>query len=83
MRQKTKTTGGYDAGRKRAAAEMLDVNDVADMLCCSAKHVHRLRDAGKMPMPLKLGALVRWRKADILDWIRAGCPTVRQRGGRR
>ena len=34
----------------------------------------RLRDAGHMPRPVRLGALVRWRR-DILDqWIASGCP---------
>ena len=67
-----------DVGR-----ELIDVSDVARMCCCSEKHIHRLRDAGRMPQPLKLGALVRWRRADVLEWIGNGCPNVRQRVGRR
>ena len=48
---------------------MLDVQDVADLLKCSCRHVYRMSDAGKMPAPLKLGALVRLgpRLADALD----------------
>ena len=41
-------------------AAMLDVNQVAALLCCSARHVYRLADAGLMPRPIKLGSLVRW-----------------------
>lgn len=78
-----KTTTGKNTGQDRAPCELLDVNQVAAMLCCSAKHVHRLRDAGKIPQPLKVGALVRWRRSDILDWIDRGCPAIRAKGGRR
>ncbi|MEX0885878.1 MAG: helix-turn-helix domain-containing protein [Phycisphaeraceae bacterium] len=62
-------------------AELLDVQAVAQLLGgCSPRHVYRLADAGKMPRPLKLGALVRWRRETLLNWIADGCPSVR-RGG--
>jgi excisionase family DNA binding protein len=62
--------------------EMLDVQGVAQLLNCSTRHVYRLSDAGRMPAPVKLGALCRWSKSAIEDWIAAGCPSCRQ-GGRR
>lgn len=59
-------------------AELLDVRAVAAMLGgCSARHVYRMADAGKMPRPLKLGALVRWRRAELIDWLAGGCEPVR------
>ena len=65
-------------GRAQAvSAELLDVQDVAALLHCSARHVYRLSDAGRMPRPVRLGALVRWRRQVVLDWIAAGCPAVR------
>ncbi len=39
------------------ASQLLDVAAVAEMLGCSARHVYRLSDAGKMPAPVKLGSL--------------------------
>jgi excisionase family DNA binding protein len=63
------------------AAALLDVRAVAALLDCSPRHVYRLADAGRMPPPVRLGALVRWRRQTIEDWISAGCPTVRQHGG--
>jgi excisionase family DNA binding protein len=62
-----------------ASAKLLDVQAVAEMLGCSTRHVHRLSDAGKMPSPLKLGALVRWSKNSIEQWIAEGCPACRRR----
>ena len=69
-------------GRGRATREpaaLLDVNAVAALLSCSVRHVYRLSDAGKMPRPVKVGALVRWRRAEIMQWISEGCPDWRRR----
>ena len=62
--------------------ELLDVRAVARLLNCSPRHVYRLADAGKMPAPLRLNALVRWNRAAILAWISEGCPAVRPVGPR-
>jgi excisionase family DNA binding protein len=63
-----------------SAAQLLDVRAVAALLNCSPRHVYRLADAGKMPPPLKLGALVRWNRRVVEDWIAAGCKPVRTAG---
>jgi excisionase family DNA binding protein len=62
------------------AVKLLDVGAVADMLGCSPRHVYRLSDAGKMPSPVKLGALIRWNRAAVEEWIDAGCPSCRKVG---
>jgi len=38
---------------------------------------HRLRSAGKLPPSVRLGRSVRWRRAEIEEWIAAGCPDGR------
>ncbi len=64
------------------APTMLTVHEVARMLNCSARTVYRLVDAGKMPRPVKLGALVRWPKTAIEQWIAEGCPSQPKGGVR-
>jgi excisionase family DNA binding protein len=64
-----------------AAPQLLDVQAVAVLLGCSPRHVYRLSDAGRMPAPVRLGALVRWSAASIREWIDTGCPTVRSLKG--
>jgi len=59
-------------------AALLDVRAVAALLDCSPRHVYRLADAGRMPAALHVGALVRWRRADIDAWLAAGCPANRR-----
>jgi excisionase family DNA binding protein len=56
---------------------LIDVCVVSMICSCSTRHIYRLADSGRMPRPVKLGSLVRWNRAEIEDWISAGCPTVR------
>ena len=65
------------------AAALLDVQAVAELLTCSPQHVRRLADAGKMPRPLRIGTLCRWRRADLDLWLSQGCPSCRQDRGAR
>ena len=58
----------------KESPSLVGVHGVAELLDCSTRHVRRLADAGKMPRPMKLGALVRWNRQVIEDWINEGCP---------
>ena len=62
------------------AAQLLDVRAVAALLDCSPRHVYRLADAGRMPAPVRIGALVRWRRTDLDAWLAAGCPATGRDG---
>lgn len=62
--------------REFERAALLSVKEVAALLACSPRHVRRLADAGKMPQPVRLGALIRWDQSAIKCWIAEGCPTV-------
>ena len=62
--------------RPVVSAELLDVTAVSSLLGgCSTRHIYRLSDAGRMPRPVKLGTLVRWRRAELEAWIDARCPS--------
>ena len=60
-----------------SAAVLLDVQAVATLLDCSPRHVYRLADGGRMPSPVRLGALVRRRRQDLDAWFADGCKPVR------
>lgn len=63
-------------------AALLDVRGVAALLGgCSTRHVYRLAETGRMPAPVKLGALVRWRRTELQAWLDGGCKPVRRIGG--
>ena len=78
-------TDGRSSGRpSRLSEQAIDVNDVAKILSCSARHVHRLVASDRMPRPFHVGALARWRRHSIETWIADGCPNsaaVNERGG--
>lgn len=60
---------------------MLDVEQLADMLGVSTRHVRRLVDAGKAPQPVRLGRACRWPRHNVEAWIADGCPNCRRRKG--
>lgn len=69
---------------------LYDIVQVSKLGLGSTRHIRRLADSGRMPAPIKLGAILRWRvetgdpMTGIRDWIMAGCPDCRQqrRAGR-
>jgi excisionase family DNA binding protein len=65
------------AAPEPSAAQLLDVQAVARLLGCSTRNVYRLAGAGRMPAPVKLGALVRWRRQALEEWVAGGCRPVR------
>lgn len=62
--------------------ELIDIRTVAsDVLGgCSIRHVRRLFDAHKMPSPVRLGALLRFRRSELDRWIADGCKPIRVPG---
>ena len=63
---------------------LLKIGDVARLLGCSTRTVHRLRDCGDLPPELRIGGMLRWRAADVEQWLTAGCPKRRaSKGGAR
>ena len=74
-------TDGRNVGGESAPSQlagMLNVWDVAKLLRCSSRTVYRLADSGRMQPPVKLGALVRWPREQIENWIAEGCPAYRR-----
>lgn len=60
-------------------AALISIHDVAILLGCSTRHVYRLVDTRRIPQPIKLGALLRWIKPDVEQWVASGCPDCRKR----
>ena len=82
---KNATAGANTGGGTQTTREpslLVDVQDVSAMLQCSVRHVYRLCDSGRMPRPFKIGALCRWDRAAIQQWVNDGCPSNRTGGAR-
>lgn len=65
--------------------ELLDTHDAAKLLAIGTRTLWRWSRSGICPPPIKIGrglrAAVRYRRADLLEWIADGCPRV-ERGQR-
>jgi excisionase family DNA binding protein len=76
----TNATDGRPVGpgtQPVVSAELLRVEDVCALLRTTKRSVYRLADSGKMPFGLKLSGMRRWRRAELVAWLDAGCPPVR------
>jgi predicted DNA-binding transcriptional regulator AlpA len=55
-------------------ALLTDIKGLAKMLGRSERAMWRDHSAGRIPMPIKLGGMTKWRVAEIHEWVAAGCP---------
>jgi excisionase family DNA binding protein len=51
---------------------MLSAKALADLLDVDAKTVRRWREEGRLPEPIQIGGVIRWRAEDIDDWLGGG-----------
>jgi excisionase family DNA binding protein len=72
------TAGG---NRPATPPELIGVEQFAELLGVSARHVRRLVDAGKCPPPVRLGKCLRFSRRAADQWITDGCPNCRRRPG--
>jgi excisionase family DNA binding protein len=56
---------------------LMTINQLAKLLQCSTRTVARMRRAGHVPRPVKIGGALRWRADDVREWIEEGCNPIR------
>lgn len=59
-------------------SQLLNAREVIAMLHVSQRHLWRMRAAGKLPKPVKIGGCVRWSVSDVEAWIEMGCPSQQE-----
>ena len=64
---------------EEGASLLATPKQVAKLLQVSTRTLWRMRSAGSLPTPIRLGSAVRWRRDEIEQWILAGCPSVSDR----
>jgi excisionase family DNA binding protein len=69
-----------DPERKRSMhgedeSPLVDAKEAARLCSISESMLYKLNAAGRMPAPVRIGTLLRWKRRDLLEWIDAGCPT--------
>ena len=60
--------------------ELLTTAEAARLVGVGERSLWRYSHSGAAPAPVKIGGTaVRYRRSDILDWIKAGCPKIARR----
>ena len=54
--------------------QLWDAKTFGQRLSLSRRQIFRLNSCGKIPAPVRVAGLVRWRLADIEKWIELGYP---------
>ena len=62
---------------------LLSAEKVASLLDISVRTLWRLRSAGQLPEPVRLGGSIRWNANELRDWVEAGCPMPKQSSPKR
>lgn len=53
---------------------LVDADAAAAMCSMHRATWYKKTASGQTPKPVRIGGVVRWRKAEIEEWIAAGCP---------
>jgi predicted DNA-binding transcriptional regulator AlpA len=53
---------------------LITAEELARLLHISLRTLWRLRSAGRLPEPVRIAGMVRWRVDEIKNWVAAGCP---------
>ena len=61
---------------QQTAPALISAAELAELLQISTRTLWRLRSAGKLIKPIKLGGSTRWRLDEVQTWIRNGCPSA-------
>ncbi len=54
---------------EEVAPVVVTARQLAIMLQVSKRTLFRMRSAGRLPAPLRVGGVVRWRLQDVQNWI--------------
>jgi len=63
---------GIDAPTIRNADRLLTVREVADWLAINENTLHHWRHSHRGPRSLTVGGRIRYRRADVEEWLAAG-----------
>ena len=53
---------------------LLPTNEAAALVGANVRTWYTWDQLGFVPKPIRIGAKLFWRRAELLDWIDAGCP---------
>jgi len=77
------TRGAHGApGAAGIVPELLTTRQAAELLGLGERTLWRHSRCGICPQPVQIGGNVRYRRDELMEWIRAGCPRTDGRATR-
>jgi len=58
---------------------LITVEEFAELMRTSVRSIWRWNSAHSLPKPVRVGRAVRWRREEVMEWIKAGCPSTSSR----
>ena len=68
----TATTDTADA--PEGVGLLIDIDQLSVLLRRSVASLERDQTAGRLPAQVYVGGSRRWRRAEVVEWVAAGCP---------
>jgi predicted DNA-binding transcriptional regulator AlpA len=62
------------AAANQSEVLLIDIENLSVLLHRSEASLERDQSAGRLPAPVYVGGSRRWRRAEIVAWVAAGCP---------
>lgn len=66
------------SGELTLVPDLIDAETASVIVGVSRRTWYRYVENGDVPQPVRFGGSVKWRREEIDEWIRAGCPRVRK-----
>ena len=74
----TDTSNAATMNAPAPAALMVDAATAAKLCGLGRTTWYQHHAAGRVPMPIRLGGRVLWRRDELVAWVAAGCPARHQ-----
>ncbi len=63
-----------NSGSPSVDTRLLSAADLAQELGLNVRTIRRIDLDGRLPRAVRISRAVRWRRSEVVAWIRAGCP---------
>ncbi|TXH13088.1 MAG: DNA-binding protein [Hyphomicrobiaceae bacterium] len=64
--------------KQSVSPELLTTKQAAELLGLGERTLWRYSNSGRAPAPIRIGSTVRYRRAELLEWIADGCPAIKR-----
>jgi excisionase family DNA binding protein len=77
--QPSAAPGGERPLAEKPAPLLMTPAELAELLNISPRKIRAMKATGALPVTVRIGRLTRFRRADVLAWVTAGCPATARR----